>query len=199
MKILSIAIIWALYKVWPLFIVIVLALVIVNRLAPPPKRHAMTVVVGFLLLVLCVVSAFFLRPMIVGFLTNYYGEVAQGKVVSSAGLSRIHNEQRVFRSHIIYKTVDGQLIETFFDSDDYNFYPFRNSVRYPAVGQEFSLKYIPELPQYVIILRDEKKEQCEKLRLKLYELQNKLQFAPDNADFLREIQELLAQIEAQGC
>ena len=51
----------------------------------------------------------------------------------------------------------------------------------------------------MLILRDEKKEQCEKLRLKLYELQNKLQFAPGNADFLREIQELLAQIEVQGC
>lgn len=199
MKSLSIVIIWSLYKFWPLLVFTVFVLVILAVLVPASKRTSVVVGVGILLFILSMVSGFFLRPFIVGFLTNHFGEVAQGKVISTTTLSRRHNENRVSRSHIIYKTVDGQLIETFFDTDDFNVYPFSNKMHYPGVGTDITLKYIPNLPQYVIILKDMQANECAKLRLKMQEVQNKLQFDPGNEVFLRELEEVREQINRQGC
>ncbi|WP_432784636.1 hypothetical protein AAEX37_01584 [Oligella sp. MSHR50489EDL] len=130
MKTLSIVIIWSLYKIWPLMVFTALVLIILAALVPPNKKISVVVTVGLLLFMVSMLCGIFLRPFIVGFLTNHFGEVAQGKVTSSTTLSRRHNENRVTRSHIIYRTVDGQLIETFFDTDDFNVYPFSNKMHY---------------------------------------------------------------------
>lgn len=152
------------------------------------------VCVAFFTIVMFLVTML-LKSHIVVYLTNKYGLVTQGQVVGHENLNRIYNEQRVHRYFVLYQTQEGEVINTFFDTDDFNVYPKKNRVNYPSLNQRFTLKYLPSLPQYIIIMRDVEADKCQVTKLKLEEVYRKLQLEPNHADLLQQFEDYKLQVQ----
>ncbi|WP_071059020.1 hypothetical protein [Pelistega sp. MC2] len=86
-------------------------------------------------------------------LINYAGTDALAKVISQEQTSTLRNNQRVFKLNVIYPKANGELQESSFRTDEFNFYPSYKSGIYPKVGQEFKVKYLPSIPRYFVILQ----------------------------------------------
>ena len=195
MQKLAVLIIWSLYQVWPLILFFLLLAVVLAFFAKPGKRVSVVILAGFFFVIISSVLSLFLRPHIVVYLTNQYGVTAQGQVVGNETLNRRHNDVRVHRYNVIYRSQKGEVVETFFDTDDFNVYPWKNRPRYPVLNQSFTLKYLPSLPKYIIIMTDVKAEQCQTLRLKLSEAERKLNFDSTNAEFLKQVKDYQQQVQ----
>lgn len=88
------------------------------------------------------------------------------------------------------------MVETFFDTDDFNVYPWKNRPKYPALNQRFTLKYLPRLPQYIIIMTDLEAEHCQELKMKLAEAERKLSFEATNTEFIKQVEDYQNQVRA---
>lgn len=201
MKFLAIAIVWSLYSIWPVFaffLLLLLILWVVLKGLTHDKRLGITILTGFVFIIASFVLPFFLRPLIVVPLIYQYGESSQAKVVSSERTNFIRNEHRVQRYHVIYRDRQGQVIESYFDDDHFNVYPWRNSPDYPRVGKDFNLKYLPELPRYFVILTDSTAEKCQAIREQRAELILKLEFDANNAFYEEQLKQVRQQ-ESELC
>lgn len=193
----SALIVWSLYKIWPLLLFLLLLAGLLILFAKPAKRAKLLLLSWIFLTTSTLVLSLFLRPHIVVYLTNRYGIEAQGQVVNIESLNRWHNEIRVKRHHIIYRDQEGKVVETFFDTDDFNIYPWQNRVRYPTLNKTFRLKFLPSRPQYIIIMRELGAEHCEALMGKLAEAKRKLDFDPTNVQYSEQVADYQQQIQAQ--
>lgn len=196
MQELSALIIWSLYKVWPVMLFLVFLTAVIAFFVKPEKRVSVVILCVFFFAISALVVSLFLRPYIVVYLTNHYGVLAEGQVVANKTLNRRHNDVRVHRYNVIYRSQEGGVVETFFDTDDFNVYPWKNRPSYPALNQSFTLKYLPSLTKYIIIMTDEEAEQCQGLRLKLAEAERKLRFDLTNAEFLTQVKDYQHQVQA---
>lgn len=191
----SALIVWSLYAVWPLIVFIIFLSVVIAFLVKPEKRLTFMMVCAAIFMIVMFLVTMLLKSHIVVYLTNQYGLVAQGQVVGQESLNRIYNEQRVHRYFVLYQTQEGEVINTFFDTDDFNVYPKKNRVNYPSVNQRFTLKYLPSLPQYIIIMRDVEADKCQVVKLKLEEVYRKLQLEPNHADLLQQFEDYKLQVQ----
>lgn len=107
-----------------------------------------------------------------------------------------HNDVRVHRYNVVYRSPEGEVVETFFDTDDFNVYPWKNRPKYPTLNQRFTLKYLPRLPQYIIIMTDLEAEHCQELKMKLAEAERKLSFEATNTEFIKQVEDYQNQVQA---
>ena len=54
--------------------------------------------------------------------------------------------------NVVYLVEGGKLQQSSFRTDEFNFYPNAGRGVYPKLGQEFRLKYLPQIPRYFVIL-----------------------------------------------
>ena len=123
MQKLAVLIVWSLYQVWPLILFFLFLAVVLAFFAKPEKRVSVVILSAFFFVSISLVLSMFIRPHIVVYLTNQYGVIAQGQVVGHETLNRRHNDVRVHRYNVIYRNQKGEVVETFFDTDDFNVYP----------------------------------------------------------------------------
>jgi hypothetical protein len=105
---------------------------------------------------------------------------------------------------VLIRTVDGKVVETGFEDDDFNVYPPHNSVIYPGPGDEFSVRYVQRWPQDFIIIADDDSPwvhglRCSRLRREVAEASSKRDFAPDAPDYRKAYDTAVAAAYAQGC
>ena len=195
MQLVSALIVWSLYKVWPLMLVFLLLTVVIVVFVKPEKRVPVVILCVFFFAISALVLSLFLRPHIVVFLSNQYGVTAQGQVVGHETLNRRHNDVRVHRYNVVYRSPEGEVVEKFFDTDDFNVYPWKNRPKYPTLNQRFTLKYLPRLPQYIIIMTDLEAEHCQELKMKLAEAERKLSFEATNTEFIKQVEDYQNQVQ----
>lgn len=158
METLILALVWMVDSVWPfpvVVVILVLAVLAIARLlrVPSSSKSLLLIVV---LLMLCIP---FGTPMVLIFgsrltapLIYHYGVPGQAVIVAAEETGNIYNDQPVDRYAVVLQPADGQKIETYFDSSDFNVYPSRHQVRYPGIGQPFAVHYLASRPQYFVIL-----------------------------------------------
>ncbi|CAM3939167.1 hypothetical protein [Bordetella tumulicola] len=150
--------VWMMDKVWPFpvfIIALVLIILLVSRLMGVPSSSTPLLVVVCVLMigipfgtpVLFMFGHYVTAPLI-----YHYGVPGQAVVVSVKDTGNIHNNQSVERYSVMLQKADGERIETHFDSSNFNVYPSRGQVRYPAVGQPFEVHYLARQPQNFVIL-----------------------------------------------
>jgi hypothetical protein len=154
------SLVWAIDKVWPfpvLIVVLVLALLAIARLMGVPSSSTPLAVALFALLI-CIPfgtpALFFFGSRLTAPLIYRYGSPAQAVIVSSKETGNIYNNRPVQRYTVILQKADGERVETQFDSSDFNIYPSRGEVRYPAVGQPFQVRYLADQPRSFVLLTE---------------------------------------------
>ena len=154
-------VVWVIDKVWPfpvLIVILVLAVLAIARLMGVSQYSTRLTVVLVVLMIfipfgtpaLLVFGSSLTAPLI-----YHYGVPGRAVIVSSAQTGNVYNNQPVERYTVMLQTADGQKIATHFDSSDFNVYPRRNEVRYPAVGQPFDVRYLSNQPQSFVILLEQ--------------------------------------------
>ncbi|OZI48547.1 hypothetical protein [Bordetella genomosp. 4] len=160
--------VWMTDEVWPfpvLILVLVLAVLLIARLmrVPQSSKGLLAVLVVLMLFIpfgtpaLLIFGSSLTAPLI-----YHYGVPGQAVIVSSAQTSNVYNNQPVERYTVELQKADGQKIATHFDSSDFNVYPSRNQVRYPAAGQPFPVHYLASRPQSFVILVEGAAPQAER-------------------------------------
>lgn len=97
-------------------------------------------------------AAFLFGMHITNPLINYAGIETTGVVMSQEETSTLRNNQRVYQMNVAYLVEGGKLQQSSFRTDEFNFYPNVGRSAYPKPGQEFKLKYLPQIPRYFVIL-----------------------------------------------
>lgn len=150
--------VWAADKVWPfpaLIVALAVVLVGISRLMGAPRSSTpLTVAICALLILIPfgTPALFFFGSRLTVPLIYHYGSPGQAVIVSSRATGNIYNDRPVQRYTVMLRTADGERIETQFDSSDFNIYPRRSEVRYPAVGQPFPVRYLARQPQDFVIV-----------------------------------------------
>src|SRR5690554_2532393 len=199
MKFIIAYIVWILNNFWIVSIVLVLGLSIYYFLVDYIRGRKPMLKFPVLL-----IPSLFITSLILLFLARYltipliyyFGEETTGTVISIEGTASRYNEERVYKHNVLFKDHNDQPFETSFRTSDFNVYPITNSVRYPSSGQSFTLRYMKHMPHEFIIIRDEMAHDLSELYIERSELQNKLEFDPDNEQYLEELKEIEAQIDA---
>jgi hypothetical protein len=146
-----------------------------------------------------------IRPHAIdGELMNAYGKHTEGKVVRVEATSNLHNKQRVMRHYVIFKTEDGQNIDTYFETWDFNIYPAANSVSYPGRGETFGVLYLPSHPTAFLILTEDgspysKSRECGDILSELEAARIKFEFDPKDATYKREFEQATQKAVRAKC
>jgi hypothetical protein len=150
--------VWAIDKVWPfpvLIVVLVLVLVAVARLMEMPQSST-PLTVAVVALMICIPfgtpALFFFGSRLTAPLIYHYGTSGRAVIVSNEETGNVYNNRPVQRYTVMLQKADGERIETHFDSSDFNIYPGRSEVRYPAAGHPFEVRYLANQPQNFVIL-----------------------------------------------
>lgn len=199
MKYIIAYIVWILNHFWIASIIFVIGLFIYYILIDKTRRRKPKLKFPILL-----IPSLFITSLLLLFFSHYltipliyhFGEETTGTVVSIDSTASLYNEQPVYKHNVLFKDIDGDLIETSFKTSDFNVYPITNSVSYPGSGHTFILRYMKHLPHEFIIIRNENEHKLNELYKKRSELQNKLEFAPDNDRYLEALDNIETQIEA---
>lgn len=155
------SLVWVVDKVWPfpvLIVDLVLLLAAAARLMGVPQSSTpLMAAIGALLI--CIPfgtpALFFFGSRLTAPLVYHYGTPGQAVIVSSRDTGNIYNDRPVRRYTVMLQKADGERMETHFDSSDFNVYPSRREVRYPAVGQPFRVRYLAGQPEAFVILPDD--------------------------------------------
>jgi hypothetical protein len=145
------------------------------------------------------VFAGIVRPHVAdGYLIANYGERAEAKVINKENTNNLHNNRRVERYNVIYRTAAGETIETHFDSWDFNVYPSANSVRYPQPGQSFKIAYLPSFPDTFLILTEEESEysaseECAAILKDIEQKRNRYEFDKKETKYLGDYMSALGE------
>ncbi len=139
-----------------------------------------------------------------GELMNAYGKRTAGKVVKVTETSSRHNNNRVMRHDVIYKDENGNNIETSFQTWDFNIYPSSNTTRYPQLGDEFEVLYLPSFPTAFLIATDGKSPHakataCNDLIKALESAKIKHDFDPKDPKFKSALDEAAKKVLDAKC
>ncbi|MFD4840211.1 hypothetical protein ACFWP0_22115 [Achromobacter sp. NPDC058515] len=150
--------VWATDKVWPfpvLIVVLALGLVAISRMMGVPQSST-PLTVALCALLICIPfgtpALFFFGSRLTAPLIYHYGTPGQAVIVSSRQTGDIFNDRPVRRYTVMLQKADGERLETQFDSSDFNVYPGRREVRYPAEGQPFEVRYLARQPRRFVML-----------------------------------------------
>jgi hypothetical protein len=85
---------------------------------------------------------------------NAFGTVGSAVIVHSEETNSTLNDQYIWAYDAVLKTVDGQDVETSFDTMSASIYPIRNAILIPPEGETFVAKYIPGFERNIAIMSD---------------------------------------------
>lgn len=116
------------------------------------------------------------------------GETGEAKMTGSHATSTQYNNHDVMRHDVLLKTQSGHVVETSFRDDDFNVYPFHNSVTYPQEGDVFHVSYLKHFPTAFIIISNDSSPwandlKCRSLHRDLLELRRKYEFDRSNKGY----------------
>ena len=137
-------------------------------------------------------------------LVHAYGVDGEAQVTGRKPTSMIYNNGRVDEYGVLIRRKDGGTTETSFSSASFNVWPPKNLVRYPAIGQRFTARYLTGYPDDFIILADDGSDyarsiRCGDLATRLSEARRKTRFSPDDAAFRADAAAALKAAVDAGC
>lgn len=136
-------------------------------------------------------------------LINKHGEPGTGVVLREETTNNLYNEEPVYRYPVLLITAEAKKVETYFETNDFNVYPNSGSARYPAVGEEFNLKYLEKNPNRFVILANEGNYSdvlnCQALREAMNEAEIKMNFDEGNEAFEEAFEQAKEVYEASNC
>jgi hypothetical protein len=181
---------------------------------PPPlssrirkKLIALAVIAAFFAAVACfafsIVNMIF-PHLVDGHLITAIGETADARVTSIEATNSYLNKSRVMRHNVIFKTVEGQNYETYFETWDFNIYPSANSTTYPGQGAAFRVAYLPSFPSAFLILTEEnsdftKAKTCSEAQKEFDAARVKFEFDPQEPNYSREFRSALEKLQRLNC
>lgn len=137
-------------------------------------------------------------------LIYHFGVSGSAVVTGEYGTSTQYNSHNVMGYRVMIRTAEGKLINTSFEDDDFTVYPVHNATSYPGPGDAFTARYLSHHPSYFIIVANDNSPwatqlRCAKLDAAAYEAQQKLSFAPDDANIKRAYDEAAGAKRQAGC
>ncbi len=117
-----------------------------------------------------------------------FGAAGSAIVTGKYQTADVYNNQDVQGYNVLIGTADGKVVETGFETDDFNVYPSRNATTYPDVGDVFTVRYLPNAPKTFVIVADDdspwaQRLRCDALSQAVSDAANKMNFVPDNASY----------------
>lgn len=170
-----------------------------------PKKYVWIKVFGALVFVLTLMNLL-MGSQVSSWSIYKHGETGTGTVVSQRETGDIYNDEPVIGYNVLLETADGQMVETSFESWDFNLYPRPEGGRYnyPEPGVEFAVKYLPQNPNRFVILSDKPSEyseaaNCQNLKTMMEEAERKMNFAKENQQYRSEYESAKEFYENAGC
>lgn len=166
------------------FVVFVIGSAIVSKKdAKVPKIRSLYIFGFFFIFI-----NFFVGHYINASLIHWAGEKGVAKITDSYDTGVQYNRHNVDGYHVLIRTPQGKIVETSFEDDDFNVYPYHNTVTYPPVGIEFHVSYLKHFPTaFVIIANDDSpwanERHCIQLKNNYAEAMNKYSFDRSNLQY----------------
>ncbi|WP_144640162.1 hypothetical protein [Bordetella genomosp. 13] len=151
---------WTIDKVWPFPVFIICLVLIVLGIARlmGVQQGSVPLMVVLVLLMICIPFGtpvlLIWGPGMISPLVYRYGTPGQAVIVSSRETGNVYNNRPVLRYAVSLQKADGVRIDTKFDSSDFNVYPSRSEVVYPAAGRPFPVRYLDSRPENFVIVMD---------------------------------------------
>lgn len=127
------------------------------------------------------------------------GNETTGKVISVKTTQAVRYGVPLDWYTVEYTTAAGETVRVSFLTSGENIYPPSAKKIYPKAGKEFRLRYLPDNPQDLVILADSNIERCYALRFERTELQNRLDFDPDNQNARALLENVRQEYAALDC
>lgn len=190
--------VWLINNLWASVLVVVVFAIILKLFQRSSRRKNKDESVPapvILLLIVPLSMLFFFRHFITVPLIYHFGLETGGRVVTVESIPEMYNERQVYRHRVVFHNQQEDLIETSFKTSDFNVYPVANRASYPSTGDNFTLRYMQHTPSEFIIVKDDNEERLHKLRRERSALQETLNFDPNNADYLLELDKIEQEIQ----
>ncbi|MGI4874260.1 MAG: hypothetical protein ACRYFX_24135 [Janthinobacterium lividum] len=132
------------------------------------------------------------------------GTAGTGEVVSTYATSTQVNSHNVRGYRVLLRTAQGQTLETTFDDVAFPVYPADDFGSYPAAGEKFNTRYLPDYPQDFVVLSNDDSpwahgQQCEALLDSLHEARTRHEFDLANAASKQTYVGLIHRVIARQC
>ncbi len=134
-------------------------------------------------------------------MVHFVGEKGSATITGTFATNVQHNNGHdVVGYNVLIRTAQGKVVETSFESDDFNIYPPKNTITYPNVGDHFTVYYIRQYPQDFIIVDNDDSPwattlRCLTLDREREEAREKYEFERDDpsyrAAYIAEIQKFI--------
>lgn len=149
--------------------------------------------------VLCYILMFLFGSTISARIIYRQGIESQGVVVSVKNTLTSINDVPIKRYNVIYLLENNKIMESYFLNMGY-MYPIPKSIKYPGLEQEFRLRYLPEHPQYFVVVPDMVLDYClETVLEKRNKTQDYLRDNPDDAKMQQQVKALDELYEELDC
>lgn len=137
-------------------------------------------------------------------LIYHFGVAGSAIVTGSYQTADVYNNQDVMGYNILIRTADGKVVDTSFETDDFNVYPPRNATNYPNIGDAFTVRYLTHAPHTFVIVADDDSPwvqglRCYDLNQVVSEAGQKTNFAPDNAGYRAAFAQAVDAAQQAGC
>ncbi|WP_422858305.1 hypothetical protein ACOKFD_12965 [Flagellimonas sp. S174] len=168
-----------------------------------PKETVMTLIITPF--IWAIVLIFFFGTDYVNKQIYTYGKMGEGMMVDRENTGNLYNEQPIIRYEMLIKAENGEMVETSFESNDFNLYPKPDgSFNYPLNGETFNVRYLDKNPEAFVIVTDDnsrysKQSKCEKMLRELKNSRNKRGFDIDNASFKENYRKAIANYLESDC
>lgn len=137
-------------------------------------------------------------------LIYHAGVAGSGVVTASRATASQYNSRTVFAYTVLIRAADGNVVETEFESWDFNVYPHQNLTTYPGRGDVFTVRYLKHAPQTFVIVADDDSPwarglRCGALNRSVGDAAAKANFAPDNASYKDAYVQAVTAAQQAGC
>jgi len=184
------------------FMIMSVILLLITRLFKKKKLYLSVVFPLFFLLIIALILLNLSKHQ----LTYNYGENGTAVVTQIKNSNNMRNYEPIKQYDVLLKKANGQTVETFFQEWDNNIYPrpADGLYYYPAQGIKFPVKYNPDYPKMFVILGDvesdySKGTDCSKLQRNWGDLQNKIEFDPENVAYKKTYASSLKNYVESDC
>ena len=146
----------------------------------------------------------FVGAYVSSFVLDTIGVTGRAQVTSTYDTSSMYNNRNVVGFNVQIKTADGVIVDTSFEDDDFNQYPFSNTFVDPSPGDQFNVRYLPTFPKdFVIITNDDspwaRHLACGPLEQKLFAAERKYEFADHAPAYRAPYIDAIEAAIAGGC
>ena len=137
-------------------------------------------------------------------LVNRYGSTGAAIVTGSFPTSTQYNRRDVIGYRVLIATADRRVVASEFRTDDFDVRGLGDLSIYPAIGDVFTVRYLPHHPQDFMIRNDDqspwaRKLACSRLDTWQLEARRKVRASPYDATFAHEAALPTQAERAAGC